>query len=80
VLRFDVFGRLIGVVRRDDRWEAFLLGSEGKKRVLPSPIPADVPRDGLRRFLADLYHESARPDRPDVVELEPEPDEDPTPE
>ena len=70
MLRFDVFGREVGVLREAGRWRAVFVGSEGKHRSAPAiVIPPDLPAGELRRFLADLFHESARPDRPDVVPL-----------
>jgi hypothetical protein len=73
MFRFDVFGRTVGIIRKDDRWEAMYLGLDGKHRPAPGIIiPPSVPASGLGRFLADLFHESARPERPDVLPLEPE--------
>lgn len=68
--RFDVFGRRVGITRQDGRWHAVFLGHEGKHRVAPGiAIPPELPAEELARFLADLFHESARPDQPEVIEL-----------
>ena len=32
-LRFDVFGRDVAIIRTADGWQAFYLGSEGKRRI-----------------------------------------------
>ena len=70
VLRFDVFGRSMEVVREGDLWAAYYLGSDGKRRPAhEAHVPHFVEVGGVGRFLADLYHESASPERPDVVEL-----------
>ena len=74
MLRFDVFGREIGVVRQDGAWRAVFVGKEGKHRTAPGvTIPPDLPASDLARFLADLFHEAARPDRPEVTALDPTP-------
>ncbi len=68
MLRFDVFGRHVGVTRADGRWIAVFLGAEGKHRAGPA-IPPSLPESELETFLADLFHESARPDKPNVIRL-----------
>ena len=71
VLRFDVFGRIIEVVREEGRWTAHRVGTDGKRRESRgTTIPPWVKPDEVGRFLADLYHESATPDRPDVIRLD----------
>lgn len=73
MLRFDVLGRGVGVLREDGRWRAVFVGREGKTRAAPAiAIPPDLPPSELARFLGDLFHESARPDRPHVIALNPE--------
>ena len=70
-LRFDVFGKhLIEVVRDSNRWQSYFVGTDGKRREGPL-IPRDLPEDKLLQYLADMYHESARPDRPDVILVAP---------
>lgn len=73
MLRFDVFGREVGVLREDGRWTAVFIGRDGKNRAAPAiVIPPDLPSSELARFLGDLFHESAGPDRPDVIPLTPD--------
>lgn len=70
LLRFDVFGRRIGVVREGAAWRAVALGDDGKHRRAPAiTIPDWVEEEELSSFLADLFHESARPGRSEVVRL-----------
>lgn len=69
MLRFDAFGYLIGIERVAGRWRAYYLGAEGKRRDAGVVIPDDLPESELARFLADLFHEAATPERPDVVPI-----------
>ena len=70
LLRFDVFGRTVGVARKDGEWRAVFIGHEGKHRDAPAiTIPAGLPESELALFLGDLFHESASAERPDVIEL-----------
>ena len=52
-LKFEVFGRSVLVERCADGWEAFYLGSEGKRRraedlFIPSTIPEEEVEDTWR--------------------------------
>jgi len=70
MIRFDVFGREIGVTRVAGAWQAVFIGPGGKHRTAPGvTIPPWVAEEELARFLADLFHESASPHRPDVLRL-----------
>ena len=63
-LEFGVFGRRILVERTGSGWIAMYAGSEGKHRVAHDiVIPTDTPEAGLERYLADLCHEWASPER-----------------
>jgi hypothetical protein len=69
-LKLDVFGRRVLVERRADAWEAFYLGSDGKRRRAEDIfIPGTIPEEELARYLADLCHEWATPRNPGVVRL-----------
>ena len=67
--RFDVFGRTIGVVRRNNTWVAHHIGQEGKRHRAEFEIPPFVAPDELLQYLDDLFHENASPVRPCVVKL-----------
>ena len=72
MLRFDVYGRTVGVLREDGRWRVVFLGEDGKHRDAPGVVvPPSLEASDLARHLADVFHESARPGRPDVVPLDP---------
>jgi hypothetical protein len=67
MLRFDVFGRVMGVERRGDHWDLYSLENPAARRLLPNVfVPGHLDEDGVGTYLADLFHESARPDRPGV--------------
>ncbi len=68
--RFDVFGRIMTVTRLGTRWQVTVDGADGKHRDARVRIPDSVSESELVRHLADLFHESATPDRPDVVRLQ----------
>lgn len=68
-IRFNVFGRLVAVTRTDTGWNAFALGSEGKRSPLGIVVPDFVAEDELAQYLHDIYHELAQPGNGDVVRL-----------
>lgn len=71
MLRFDVYGRIIGVTREEGEWRAVYFGSDGKHREAPDVvIPPGVGEAELAGFLADIFHESASPENPDVVQVD----------
>lgn len=71
MLRFDVFGRLIGITRTADGWRPVYLGADGKRREATDVfIPASIPESELPRYLADLFHELATPEKPEVIRLD----------
>jgi hypothetical protein len=59
----EVYGHRLLVERTPDGWQAFHPSAEGK-RAPALRVPAFVVTDDeLLEYLADLWHESARPDR-----------------
>jgi hypothetical protein len=77
MLRFKVFGMLVGVERapagratgQANGWDTYWLGNEGKRRPADFVVPDFVTEDELPEYLRDLFHESATPQHPDVVRL-----------
>ena len=59
--RFNVFGRIYSIERKDARWVAFLHGADGKRGPAGFVVPDFVPEDELEQYLYDLFHESATP-------------------
>lgn len=69
ILRFNVFGTLVGIERSGPHWKAYYLGTEGKRRPADFVIPEFVVEAELAQYLADLFHESARPGHSEVRAL-----------
>jgi len=67
MLRFDVYGRSVGVERDGDDWSAVYLDADGKRRPADDIfLPPTLDVDDLRSYLADLCHEWATPAHPEV--------------
>jgi len=69
-LRFDVFGREVLALRKDDRWSVFYVGMDGKR--LPADdimIPSTAKESEIERWLADLCHEWSTQNHPTVKRL-----------
>jgi hypothetical protein len=64
----EVFGRRLLVERTPTGWRSCIPGADGKRGpVTETMIPAFVATDEeLLEYLADLWHEDARPDRQTV--------------
>ena len=61
----EVFGRRLLVERSSDGWRTCVPGPDGKRGPISTTmIPAFIVTDEeLLQFLADLWHEDARPGR-----------------
>jgi hypothetical protein len=69
--RFDVFGREVLVLREQDHWAAYYMGTDGKRRSAKDiVIPTSVAEADLAVYLADLFHECATEERPAVRRLD----------
>ena len=60
-LRFDVFGRVFAVRRDRDSWQVYAVGPEGKLGDAGIVIPDFIPENEIEQYLADIFHEEARP-------------------
>jgi hypothetical protein len=67
--RFKVFGTPIVVERVGGGWQAFYPGADGKWRAADFVIPSDIAEHELGEYLADLFHENARPRNSTVERL-----------
>ena len=70
-MKFDVFGTPVLVSRANDRWTAYYLGAEGKRRPAPDiVVPADSPAAEIELYLSDLCHEWATARHPAVTRID----------
>ena len=61
-MKINAYGKIIEIVRGDDKWHVYYLGSEGKKRYANDiVIPSSLKQCDLINYLEDLFHESASP-------------------
>ena len=69
-LRFNVFGRIFLVRREGNHWQAYAVGSDGKRSPAGFVIPDFIEDEELEQYLFDLFHESAAPGNGDVRRME----------
>lgn len=70
-MKFDVYGRKLEILWKQDRWQILIAGSEGKKRIFTDiVIPASIKEHELIVYLSDLCHEWATTDHPNVSRLD----------
>lgn len=69
---FKVFGRYIGVKPVGQGWQVFRVDMSERKysRLYEIIIPDDLEEGEIADWLADIYHEAASPQHPDVVRVE----------
>jgi hypothetical protein len=71
IIRLDVFGRHVLVIRDGSGWKAFYAGEEGKRRPATDiVVPNDICETALEQYLADLCHEWSTERNPGVKRLE----------
>jgi hypothetical protein len=69
-MKLNVFGKHIEVVRCNNKWKAYYLGNEGKKRLAEDiVIPSDIEENELPNYMADLCHEWASQNRDSVTTI-----------
>ncbi len=66
-LRFDLFGREVAVLQQGAQWVVLYVGADGKRRLATDiAIPPTVHASELATYLADLCHERATEQHPEV--------------
>jgi hypothetical protein len=68
--RFNVFGRVYSIQREGELWQAFAVGTDGKRSPAGFVVPDFLTERELAQYLADLFHESATPTNGDVRQLD----------
>jgi hypothetical protein len=70
-IKLNAYGRRIYIERVNDEWISFYQSIEGKRRRANDLIiPADLDRDEVVTWIADLLHESATERNPRVEVLD----------
>lgn len=69
MIRFNVFGTLVGVEWANGQWKPYYLGNEGKRRDADFIIPTDVAEGEIADYLAVVFHERATPERNGVERI-----------
>jgi len=60
ILKLDVFGTLMSVIRRENEWHLFVESETSiRRRVNDIVIPSDLAEHELKTFLDDMYHARA---------------------
>ncbi|MBY5943851.1 hypothetical protein KUW02_01180 [Photobacterium rosenbergii] len=66
-LLFDVFGTKMSVQRKDGFWLLFKESDTAMRaRIYDVVIPPELEEADLATYLADIYHENASANHPDV--------------
>jgi hypothetical protein len=68
-LRFDVFGQLVVISRVADHWEAYAVGTDGKRSPAGFVIPDFIEEAELEQYLFDIFHERAVPGKGEIRRL-----------
>ena len=67
----NVFGRQLEIVLAEGKWLAFYPGNDGTRRKAQDiVIPDEITKAYVVEYVADLCHEWATPDNPDVKVVE----------
>jgi len=69
-MKLNVYGRKIEAVKSEGKWKVFILGVEGKKRIVEQiTIPSNIEESELIKYFSDIYHEWATPTNRQVTEF-----------
>jgi hypothetical protein len=70
-IKLKAYGKPLLVQRIGEAWVLSHLSPDGKRSAAHNiAIPAELDRQGVIRYIADLLHESASEANPDVQEIE----------
>ena len=72
MLIYNVFGRHIGVQRKNERWLVFRADLTERKfsRLYDIAIPDDMTESEIAGWLGDIFHEAATERYPNVERIE----------
>jgi hypothetical protein len=70
-IKFNVYGRLVTVEKTENGWAVYYPGADGKRRAASDIfLPSFISEAGIEGYLADICHEWATADHPDVKRLD----------
>lgn len=70
MLKFNVFGKVMSVHRRQNEWQLFLESDVGmRSRVYDVVIPVELTESEIASYLDDIYHEMATEKYQRVVQI-----------
>jgi hypothetical protein len=70
IIKFNVFGKQMSVLKKDEEWQLFNEPDIGmRSRVYDVVIPSDLESTELGTYLDDIYHEYSSEKHPNVIEL-----------
>jgi hypothetical protein len=67
--RFNVFGMVVEIAETKNGWTPYFLGPDGRRRQADFVIPSFIEESDLGQYLADLFADSATPQKNKVVRL-----------
>ncbi len=72
MLIYNVFGRHIGVQRKNERWLVFRADLTERKfsRLYDIAVPDDMTEGEIAGWLGDIFHEAATERHPNVERIE----------
>ncbi|WP_260679255.1 hypothetical protein [Thalassomonas sp. M1454] len=71
MIKFNVFGKKMSVVKKDQQWLLFNESDTGmRSRVYDVVIPQDLDIAELATYLDDIFHEYSSDKHPKVVKLD----------
>ncbi len=70
IMKLNVYGKIVEVIRTQNEWSLFLVG-EGKKRPMRDVvIPPETPKEKVIQYLEDIFHEYASHENKSIIVLE----------
>ena len=69
-IKFNVFGKPMSVLKKEQEWQLFNESDTGiRSRVYDVVIPPDLKASELETYLDDIYHEYSSDKHPRVIKI-----------
>lgn len=70
IIKFNVFGKQMSVLRKEDEWQLFNESDTAiRSRVYDVAIPFELEPTEIETYLDDIYHEYSTEKHPKVITL-----------